>query len=103
MFRTLTTAALVTLSLTAAQAGEVRFGDLNLANPADAAVLNVRVAEAAAQTCAVKLDFGVSSSNILEAEKDQKACIARVSAHTLARIQVLASQTHAPAARLARQ
>jgi UrcA family protein len=107
MFRTITTAALIALSLTTlgttAQAADVHFGDLNLANPADAAVLKVRIADAAAQTCAVKLDFGVSASKILEAEKDQKACMDRVSAQTMAKIQVLASQTQSSASRLARQ
>ena len=102
MFRTFTTAALIALSFTAAQAAEVRFGDLNLASPRDGEILKARIAEAAASDCGpVQVDFGVSAATLYEAGRDQKACIARVSEQTLARVQALASRTSTT--RLARQ
>jgi UrcA family protein len=98
MFRTVTAAALIAISLNAAQAGEVRFGDLNLASPRDAEVLKSRIAAAAAQTCGpVQLDFGVSASIAYQAARDQKACIARISERTLTKVQAMvakASTTH---------
>jgi|KBSSwiStaDraftv2_1062776.scaffolds.fasta_scaffold1396394_1 UrcA family protein len=54
MFRTFTTAAMLTLAITAAQAGDtvVRFGDLDLSRKADVQVLNSRIEKAAKAGCA---------------------------------------------------
>ena len=102
MFRSFTVAALIALSIAAAQAGEVRFGDLNLASPRDTDVLKSRITAAAAQTCGpVQLDFGVSASVAYQAGRDQKACIARISERTLAK--VMAMNTKATTTQLARQ
>lgn len=93
MFRTLAIAAILALTLLSAQAGEVRFGDLNLASPRDGEVLKSRIAEAAAKTCGpAQVDFGVSAARLYEAGREQKACIAGVSAQTLARVQALAAR-----------
>jgi UrcA family protein len=54
MLRTVTTTAILALTLTAAQAGPVitvPYGDLDLSRPADAQVLGARVARAAESTC----------------------------------------------------
>ena len=54
MFRTFITAAILTLTITAAQAGPsaiVHFGDLDLSRPADVQVLNSRIEKAAEATC----------------------------------------------------
>lgn len=103
MIRKLAFVALIAVNISAAQAADVHFADLDLANPADAAILNSRIAAAAAESCTVKLDFGVSASKILEAEKDQKACIARASAQALAKVRTFAATGRPTASRLARQ
>jgi UrcA family protein len=54
MFRTFTTAAILALTITAAQAGPsaiVRFSDLDPSRPADTQVLNGRIEKAAKTTC----------------------------------------------------
>src|SRR6185437_8321975 len=54
MFRTITAAALLALTITAAQAASltVRYGDLNLSNADDARILASRVQTAAEAACA---------------------------------------------------
>lgn len=54
MFRTITAAALLVLTITAAQAASltVRYGDLNLSNADDARILASRVQTAAEAACA---------------------------------------------------
>jgi UrcA family protein len=54
MFRTITTAVLFALTITAAQAGPavIRYGDLDLSKPGDSRILAERVQQAAEAVCA---------------------------------------------------
>ena len=53
MFRTFTSAAILALTITGAQAGPatVQFGDLDLSRPGDTQVLNSRIEKAAETAC----------------------------------------------------
>ena len=71
LFRTLTTAALLALGLTAARADDtiattqVAFGDLNLSQPADAKILADRLQVAAKSVC-LKANPDVATPSALE-------------------------------------
>jgi UrcA family protein len=85
MFRTLITTAMLTLTITAAQAGPaavVRFGDLDLSRPADVQVLNGRIMKAAEATCGVADPHATS----LYYQKWHSTCISRAVTDTSARI-----------------
>ena len=85
MFRTLITAAMLTLTITAAQAGStitVRFGDLDLSRPADTQVLNSRI-EKAAETACDTMQF--SRASIFYSQWYAR-CVSNAVAKTSARI-----------------
>jgi len=86
MFRTFITAAILTLTITAAQAGPsaaiVHFGDLDLSRPADVQVLNSRIAKAAEATCGMP----DSRTTSLYYRQWQSKCISHAVADTSARI-----------------
>ena len=80
MFRTITTAAILVLAATAAQAGAtatVMFGDLDLTRPGDMQVLAGRVRAAATLFCT---DGGQDRHPVLlEYRSRQERCIASIS------------------------
>ena len=84
MFRTLITTAMLTLTITAAQAGPavVLFGDLDLSRAADVQVLNSRIEKAAEATCKVADPRATS----LYYQKWHSTCISRAVTDTSARI-----------------
>jgi len=90
MFRTFATAAILALTVTAAQAGTVtvRFDDLNVSSPADAKVLAGRIQSAAAEVCAMDTSYGGPRHNFYpvfyQASIDQ--CVRQVSLNTMERI-----------------
>ena len=93
MFRTLITTAILTLTITAAQAGPstvVRFGDLDLSRPADVQVLNGRIEKAAEATCNVADPNGTK----LYYQQWQATCISRAVAHTTARIAAVSGNKY---------
>ena len=94
MFRTFTTAAILALTVTAAQAGDsvtVRFGDLDLAKAKDAQVLASRVHAAAALVCASE---GQDRHPVLlEYRLTSDRCIAGVSQTLSAKVLAMAGQT----------
>ena len=93
MFRTFITAALLTLTITAAHAGPpavVRFGDLDLSRPADVQVLNGRIEKAAEATCNVADPHGTS----LYYQEWRAACLSRAVANTSARIAAVSGNKH---------
>jgi UrcA family protein len=90
MFRTFTTAAILTLTITAAQAGPaaiVRFGDLDLSRPTDVQVLNGRIEKAAEFICD---SLGGSRSSIYYNQWYAR-CVSNAVADTSARIASVAS------------
>jgi UrcA family protein len=93
MFRTLITTAMLTLTITAAQAGPsavVRFGDLDLSRPADVQVLNSRIVKAAEATCNVTDPRATS----LYYQKWHSTCISHAVADTSARIAAVSSNKY---------
>jgi UrcA family protein len=80
MFRTFTTAAILALTITAAQAANdvtVHFGDLDLTKASDAQVLTDRVHVAAASACALQSNDPRPVSLYYRATSD--SCIAHIS------------------------
>ena len=94
MFRTFTTAAILALTVTAAQAGDaatVRFGDLDLAKLSDTQVLAGRVHAAAALVCA---SDGLERYPVkLEDRSRRERCIADVSQTLSAKVLAMSGQT----------
>ncbi len=101
MFRTFATAALLTLTITAAHAGDatspsvsVAFGDLNLSHPADAKILAGRLQAAAVQVCqdAANGQHGVAAQHAI------RECVRE--AIDIALAHIASSQTNAVRANL---
>jgi UrcA family protein len=94
MFRAITTAAILALTVTAAQAGDsvtVRFGDLDPAKASDARVLAGRVHAAAALVCASE---GQDRHPVLlEYRLTRDKCIAGVSQTLSAKVLAMAGQS----------
>ena len=93
MFRTFITTAILTLTITAAQAGPsavVRFGDLDLSRPADVQVLNSRIEKAAEATCNVADPHTTS----LYYQRWHATCISHAVANTSARIAAVSGNKH---------
>ena len=94
MFRTITTAAILALTITAAQADgsvTVRFGDLDLAKANDTQVLAGRVHAAAELACA---SDGLERYPVkLEDRSRRDRCIAQVSQILSAKVLAMADQT----------
>ena len=91
MFRTLITTAMLTLTITAAQAGSsatVSFGDLDLSRPADVQVLNSRIAKAAEAICGVPNERTTS----MFYNQMQARCVSHTVADTSARIAAVSSK-----------
>jgi len=94
MFRTFTTAAILTLTITAAQAGPsavVHFGDLDLSRPADVQVLNSRIEKAAEATCGMP----DSRSTSMYYNEWHARCISRAVTDTSARIAAVSGKARA--------
>jgi UrcA family protein len=94
MFRTFTTAAILALTVTAAQAGDiatVRFGDLDLARPGDTQVLAGRVHAAAALVCAA--DGHDRYPVLLEYRLTREKCIADLSQTLSAKVLAMSGQS----------
>jgi UrcA family protein len=90
MFRTFTTAAMLALTITAAQADPaitVRFGDLDLSRPADTQVLNGRIEKAAETACTVP----DSRSTSIYYNQWHARCVSHAVAETSARIASVTS------------
>jgi UrcA family protein len=100
MLRTFATAALLALSVTAAQAGDappsvnVAFGDLNLSHPADAKILAGRLQAAAIHVCHDATDglYGVAADHVM------RECVR--DAIDVALAHIASSQTNAVRANL---
>jgi len=96
VFRVLTSAAMLALTITAAQAGDaiVRFGDLNPANPRDAKVLANRVQQAASAACGPELTYEGPSNLFYPAfyHATQDSCVHRISESTMAKIQAVTGE-----------
>jgi UrcA family protein len=94
MFRTFITAAILALTITAAQAGDsvtVRFGDLDLAKASDAQVLAGRVHAAATLVCA---SDGLQRYPVkLEDRSRRDRCIADVNQTLSAKVLAMAGQS----------
>ena len=94
MLRTITTAALLALSITAAQANDIQpsvtvaFGDLNLSHPADAKILAGRLEAAAVQVCHAAGSGLVGAA----AFKEMHACTDTAISMALNRIQAAIGQ-----------
>ena len=92
MFRTFITAAILTLTITAAQAGPsaaiVHFGDLDLSRPADVQVLNSRIQKAAEAACAVP----DSRTTSLYYHQWHATCISHTVTDTSARIAAVSGK-----------
>src|SRR5579872_6620293 len=83
LFRTITAAALFTLSIAAAQAdttANVTFGDLNLTHPEDAKVLASRLQAAAKQVC-------LTANPELDGKPEMQQCMDIAISLALAQIQ----------------
>ena len=94
MFRTFTTAAILTLTITATQAGPsgvVHFGDLELSRPADVQVLNSRIEKAAEATCNVP----DSHSTSIYYNQWHARCVSHAVADTSARIAAVSGKYRA--------
>ena len=88
MFRTFITAAILTLTITAAQAGSsatVSFGDLDLSRPADVQVLNSRIEKAAEATCGMPDERTTS----IYYRQWHERCVSHAVAETSARISAV--------------
>ncbi len=99
MIRTLTLAAIFTLTAAAVQARDttVLFGDLDIGTPGGAQALEARIHDAATNVCAIdKPHAGTIALYYQTLEKD---CLGYVSKHALTKIQALVSEHRA----LARQ
>jgi UrcA family protein len=98
MFRTFATAAILTLTITAAQAGPsaiVRLSDLDLSRPADTQVLNGRIEKAAEAACnSVK-----ASSSTLNYNHWYARCVSNTVAETSARIAAVSGKSRAIASK----
>ena len=107
MFRLFAAAAILALTATAAQAApvQVSFKDLNLANPAEARVLEGRLAAAAEQVCGPVVIPADNRPSVQTAmESNHKSCVRLVSARALAQVRAVQAQLAAtPQAKLARQ
>jgi UrcA family protein len=93
MFRTFIATAILTLTITAAQAGPsavVHFGDLDLSRPADVQVLNSRIEKAAEATCNVA-DPRTTS---LYYQQWHTACMSHAVANTSARIAAVSGNKY---------
>jgi UrcA family protein len=96
MFRTFTaatTAAILALTITAAQAGPtitVRFGDLDLSRPADTQVLDGRIHQAAVTACASRRSSKTSAYYRTWFE----TCVRNATADTTARIAAVSSSKY---------
>ena len=94
MFRTITAAAILVLTITAAQAGDsvtVRFGDLDLAKASDTQLLAGRVHAAAALVCA---SDGLERYPVkLEDRSRRERCIADVSQTLSAKVLAMSGQS----------
>ena len=94
MFRTFTTAAVLALTIIAAQADNVvtvHFGDLNLANASDAQILAGRVHAAATLVCA---SDGLERFPVkLEDRSRRDRCIADVNQTLSAKVLAMAGQS----------
>jgi UrcA family protein len=94
MFRTFTAAAILALTITAAQAESpvtVHFGDLDLSKTGSGQILAQRVHAAAESTCVST----ISAPGIrrLYYRELHDACVLRTSQETIGHIQVLAAQS----------
>lgn len=94
MFRSFTTASVLALTISAAQAGDVvsvQFGDLNLANANDEQTLAGRVHAAAALVCASEIQDRHPVPLHYRLTRDR--CIERASRATSARVMAAASKS----------
>ena len=94
MFRTLITTAMLTLTITAAQAGSsatVSFGDLDLSRPADVQVLNSRIAKAAEAICGLPNERTTS----MFYNQMQARCVSRITTDTSTRIAAVSGKYRA--------
>jgi UrcA family protein len=102
MFRTFITAAVLALTVTAAQAEgivTVHVGDLNPANAKDAQLLTARISEAAEAVCAPMAARGMLPISHYGAVF--KACVYRTSNSAMTKYQAQAKATAAMRAQLA--
>jgi len=93
MFRTFTTAAVLSLTITAAQAGPavtVQFGDLDLSRPSDTRVLDGRIHQAAATACTMWRSSKTSAYYRTWFEN----CVRNATADTTARIAAISSSKY---------
>jgi UrcA family protein len=98
MFRTLMTAAILALTVTAAQAGDtvtVHVGDLDLTRARDAQILDTRVQAAAKTACT--LEFGTHTQAIAHNNAVFQSCVKQASKSAMTKYQTVAKGS--PAAR----
>ena len=91
MFRTFTTAAILALTVTAAQAGDtvtVHVGDLNLTRAQDTQTLATRVQAAAKTACTQEL--GVHTQAIAHNNAVLQSCVKQASKSAMTKYQALA-------------
>lgn len=94
MFRNLTTAVILALTITAAQAGDsvtVRFGDLDLTKAKDTQLLDSRVLAAAELVCAS--DGYDRHPVLMEYRLTRERCIAGVSQTLSARVLAMSGES----------
>ena len=94
MFRTFMTAAILALTMTAAQAGDtvtVHVGDLDLTRAQDARILDARVQAAAKTACT--LEFGTYTHAIAHNNAVFQSCVKQASKSAMTQYQTLAKGT----------
>ena len=94
MFRTLTTATILALTVTAAQAGDtvtVHVGDLDLTRAQDAQILDTRVHDAAKIACTP--EFGTYTHAIAHNNAVFQSCIKQASKSAMTKYQTMAKGT----------
>jgi UrcA family protein len=94
MFRAFTTASILALSVTTAQAAsdvEVQFGDLDLSSPSQASILQERIKQASNKVCGPLL-WSYPSPPSLFYPRWFKDCVNATSAETTRRVEARAGQ-----------
>jgi UrcA family protein len=102
MFRTFATAAILALTVTAAQAGDtvtVHVGDLDLTRAQDAQILATRVNAAAKTACTS--EFGTHTRAITHNNAVFQSCVNQASNSALTKYQTMAKATAAAHSQIA--
>lgn len=101
MFRTFMTAAILALTVTAAQAGDVtvHVADLDLTRAQDAQILATRV-QAAAKTACTQ-EFGTQTRAMTHNNSVFQSCVKQASESAMTKYRALAKATAAAPARIA--